>query len=80
MKFCENKIIPKNKITLSFTDIGKSCPSSDFSVANMYFNAIRENKILVKTSGFALTAKRYMGGRQTDSLIPPLPTLARNIS
>ena len=33
------------EITLSFTDIGKSCPSSDFSVANMYFYAIRENKI-----------------------------------
>ena len=33
----------------------------------MYFNAIRENKILAKISGFTLTAERYVGGRQTDS-------------
>ena len=39
------------EITLSFTDIGKSCHSRVFSVANVYFNAIRENKILVKISG-----------------------------
>ena len=30
-------------ITLSFTDIGKSCSVRDFYVANVSFNAIREN-------------------------------------
>ena len=37
-------------ITLSFTDIGKSCLVRDFYVANVTFNAIRENKILAKIS------------------------------
>ena len=31
-------------ITLSFTDICKSCPVRDFYVANVSFNAICENK------------------------------------
>ena len=35
---------------LSFTDIGKSCPSG----ANMAFSAIREYKILAKISGFTV--------------------------
>ena len=30
-------------ITLSFTDIGKSCPVRDFVVANVSFSGIREN-------------------------------------
>ena len=30
-------------ITLSFTDIGKSCPVRDFFTSQMCFNAIREN-------------------------------------
>ena len=34
------------EIILSFTDLGKPCQSRDFYVANMSFNAIRENKIL----------------------------------
>ena len=37
-------------ITLSFTDIGKSCFVCDFYVANVSFNDIRENKILAKIS------------------------------
>ena len=43
------------EITMSFTvDVGKSCPKSRFfSVANMSFNAIRENKNLAKISEFA---------------------------
>ena len=46
---------PRNgEITLSFTDIGKSCKSRDFSVANMSFNAYRENKIIAKNSGFTV--------------------------
>ena len=40
------------EITLSFTDICKSCPSRDFT--NMSFNAIRENKILAKIYGFTV--------------------------
>ena len=38
------------RIILSFTDEGKSCHSHDIYVANMSFNAIRENKILAKIS------------------------------
>ena len=46
---------PRNaEITLSFTDIGKACHSRDFSVTNMYLNAIRENKIIAKISGFTV--------------------------
>ena len=41
-------------ITLSFTDIGKSCPVRDFFVANVSFSAIRENKILAKISEFTV--------------------------
>ena len=41
-------------ITLSFTDIGKSCPVRDFYVANVSFNIIRENKILAKISEFTV--------------------------
>ena len=49
MRFFE-KIKPSRngKITLLFTDVVKSCPICDFNVANMSFNAIRENKILGK--------------------------------
>ena len=44
------------EVTLSFTNISKSCPykSRIVDVANMSFNAIRENKILVKISEFAV--------------------------
>ena len=41
-------------ITLSFTDIGKSCRARDFYIANVSFNAIRENKILAKISEFTV--------------------------
>ena len=41
-------------ITLSFTGIGKSCPVRNFYVANVSFNAIRENKILAKISEFTI--------------------------
>ena len=41
-------------ITLSFTDIGKSCPVHDFYVASVSFNAIRENKMLAKISEFTV--------------------------
>ena len=42
------------EITLSFTNIGKSWPSRIYIVTNMSFNAIRENKILAKISGFTV--------------------------
>ena len=41
-------------ITLSFTDIGKSCTVHVFYVANVSLNAIRENKILRKISEFTM--------------------------
>ena len=41
-------------ITLSFTDVGKSDPSSDFNVTDWSFNAIRENKILTKILEFTV--------------------------
>ena len=37
------------KITLSFTEMGISCPSHEFLISQIcFFNAIRENKILTK--------------------------------
>ena len=51
------KIIPSQngKITLWFTDICKSCKYVNHSnIANMYFNAIRENRIIAKISEFTL--------------------------
>ena len=47
------KITPSQngEITLSFPDVGKSCPSRQlFYVAYLSLNAIRENKILAKSS------------------------------
>ena len=41
-------------ITLSFADIRKSCPVRDLYVPNVFFNAIRENKILMKISEFTV--------------------------
>ena len=44
------------EITLLFTYIGKSCLSCEiFNVANMYFKAFRENKILAKISEFTVS-------------------------
>ena len=42
------------KTTLSFIDVGKSCLNGIFNVANMSFNAIRENKILSKIFEFTV--------------------------
>ena len=44
-------------ITLSLTDIGKSCP---FNVVNTSFKAIRENKILTKISEFTVHVCQLM--------------------
>ena len=51
-KFLKIKSSGNGEIILSFTDIGKSCPRS--KVANMSFNAILENKNLVKISEFTV--------------------------
>ena len=50
--FVEKKILADGEITLSFTDEDKLCHSGDFYVANMSFNAFRENKILAKICDF----------------------------
>ena len=58
--FCEVFSFVKMKssrfhsITLSFTDIGKSCPSRDFLMSQICLIAIRENKILAKISEFTV--------------------------
>ena len=53
--FVKIKSSRNGEITLSFTDVGKSCPSRDlFNVANMSFNANRSNKILAKISEFTI--------------------------
>ena len=54
-KFLENKILSKCEFTLSITDIGKSCPSRKFLTSQVYLNAVRENKILAKISGFTVS-------------------------
>ena len=47
------KPLRKGKNLLLFTDAGKPCPRRNFfSLANMSFNAIHHNKILVKISKF----------------------------
>ena len=51
--FCE-KLSQNGEITLSFTDIGKSCHTRDLYVANMSFNTFRENEILAKISKFTV--------------------------
>ena len=50
--FVKIKPSRNDKITLSFIDIGKSnlILSQIFHITNMYFNAIRKNKILAKIS------------------------------
>ena len=52
--FVKIKSLRNGEITLSVTDIGKSSTSRNFSAARMSFNAICENKILAKISGFTV--------------------------
>ena len=52
--FVKIKSSQNGKITLSFTYESKLCHSCGFYVANMSFNAIRENKILAKISDFTV--------------------------
>ena len=54
-KFREIKFSRNGEIIMLFTDIGKSYPSREFlNVANMFFYAIRENRIIAKISGFTV--------------------------
>ena len=42
VRFHENKTLTKWKITLSFTDVGKACPSGDFLTCKICLNNINE--------------------------------------
>ena len=45
------KISSRNvKISLALTDLCNSCPSREFEAWQMSFKAIRENKVLAKSS------------------------------
>ena len=52
--FAKIKSSLNGEITLSITDIGKSCKSRDFIAARMSFNAICENRILANISGYKI--------------------------
>ena len=54
--FMKIKHSRNGKITLSFTDIRKSCPSREFLTSQIcLFSAIRQNKILSKISEFTVS-------------------------
>ena len=53
--FVKIKSSRNRRFILPFTDEGKSCHSREFYVANMSFNAIRDNKILAKVSEFTVS-------------------------
>ena len=52
--FLKIKPSRNGKVILSFTDIGISCPSSEFLTSQICLNAISKNKILTKCSGFTV--------------------------
>ena len=53
--FFKIKSLQNGKITLSFTDIGKSCLRREFLTSQIcLFNAIDENKTLAKISEFTV--------------------------
>ena len=52
--FVKIKSSQNGEITLSFTDIEKSCPSREYIASQICLRAIRENKILSKISGFSV--------------------------
>ena len=62
--FVKIKSSRNGEITLSFTDIGKSCPSRDFYVANMSFNTTRGNRILAKISELTVIMTASLGEGQ----------------
>ena len=55
--FVKMKSSRKGEITMSFTDMSKTCPNRIFYIANMSFNAIRKNKTLAKISEFTVSYK-----------------------
>ena len=55
--FVKIKTSRKGEITMSFTDMSKTCPNRIFYIANMSFNAIRKNKTLAKISEFTVSDK-----------------------
>ena len=55
------KLSRYGEITLSLTDICKSCPGHEFlNVANKSLSAIRESKTLVKNSGFTVILVQFI--------------------
>ena len=63
--FVKIKSSRNGKITLSITDIVKSCPI----VARMSFNAIRENKSISKISGFTVFSSLTHFARQCSNCL-----------
>ena len=59
--FVKMKYLQNVKITLSFTDAGKSCPSREFLTSQICLlcNALRENKILTKIYGFTVVVRLF---------------------
>ena len=53
--FVKIKSSRNGEITLSFIDKVNHAIVPIFNVANMYFNAVRENRILAKISEFTVT-------------------------
>ena len=64
--FVKIKSSRNGKITLSCTDIGKSCPSSGFLRRKYVFNAIRENNMLAKFSIFTVCKLNILMYSQTS--------------
>ena len=61
-------------------DEGKSCHSRDFYIANMSFNAIRENKILAKISELTGTCSNNMSPLQRDAKLIAMDPLHNIVS
>ena len=58
LSFVEIKPSRNGNITLSFTDVGKSCPSREFFTSQICLNTIRENKMLAKISEFTVLEEK----------------------
>ena len=53
--FVKTEPSPNGEITMSLTDVGKSCPGRKFLMSQIcFFEAFRENKILSKISEFTV--------------------------
>ena len=68
-KFCGIKSLQNAEIILSFTDIGKSCPSPKFLRSQIcHFNAIHENKISRKFPDLQYIYKQSGKNEDPDQL------------